>query len=100
MTKIHIRYLVPGLIECNLPTTWDNMGEKERKKFCSSILNDKTDRELIFGLSELIHNDIDSMFDSTPPVEAIEMFDENTGIETVMASDVWTEYAYNETYIS
>lgn len=67
---------------------------KEKDEYCSTILKNTPDRDMVFGTAELKGENINEMFDSTPLVEAIELFDEGDGVETVVATRAWHEFAY------
>jgi len=96
MRTIDIRFLRQGLIKVNQPENWNEMTLKEKETYCWKVLNNASDRELVFAMSDFQGEDLNSMFDETPNIEAIESVDMesmNNPIYTEASTQAWDSFS-------
>jgi len=91
--EIHIRYLQQGLIKVSAPREWDEMDEMDKEIFCENYISGKKDCELVSGMSDFTHFDINDFFAMPPIIEAIEIIGEDSSVITEASTPTWSKFA-------
>lgn len=93
--KVHIRFLIPGLIEAQAPDNFAEMSPQEKLDWAHEALNRKTDRELLNAVAQHEEPETYGWFDEAPAVSAIEAAGGNIG-EIMVETDEWRLFASGE----
>jgi len=80
--KVHIRFLVPGLIEAEAPENFPEMSSYQKISWAQEILNPKTDRELLYALAQYEEPETYGWFDGVPVADAVEKEDRQVIVQT------------------
>ena len=92
MKKVYIRYLVPGLLEIDMPEEIESLPKEKQRDWAHEVLDSKSNRQLLKGLETIDYPGTDisnRIFDETPWVEAIE--DKET-LEIILKTKLWETY--------
>lgn len=90
--KVHIRFLTSGLIEAEAPDNFAEMTPYEKVSWAQEILNQKTDRELLYALAQWEEPETYGWFDGTPVADAVE----NENGEVIVQTEEWKTFSSGE----
>lgn len=90
--KVHIRFLTPGLIEAEAPDNFAEMSPNEKLNWAQEILNQKTDRELLYSVAQYEEPETYGWFDGSPLADAVE----NEDGDVIAQTKEWKTFSLGE----